>query len=163
MIPGWGPAILNDVSAARPIFRNGTLVGFAGVVAHMADIGGIMWSATSREIFEEGLQIPRMKLFAGGEPNATAFQFIKQNVRKPDIVEGDLYAMLAAAEVVDRRLNEFLDGFGAGALAAAGRRDDPPRCATPCAGRSQASRTASTRTRFFSMATDEAAADQGRR
>ena len=109
--PWMGTGHVNDVSAARPIFRNGTLVGFAGVVAHMADIGGIMWSATSREIFEEGLQIPRMKLFAGGEPNATAFSFIKQNVRKPDIVEGDLYAMLAAAEVVDRRLNEFLDGF----------------------------------------------------
>ncbi len=109
--PWMGTGHVNDVSAARPIFRNGTLVGFAGVVAHMADIGGIMWSATSREIFEEGLQIPRMKLFAGGEPNATAFSFIKQNVRKPDIVEGDLYAMLAATEVVDRRLNEFLDGF----------------------------------------------------
>jgi N-methylhydantoinase B len=110
--PWMGTGHLNDVSGARPIFRNGTLVGFAGVVAHMADIGGIMWSATSREIFEEGLQIPRMKLFASGEPNATAFSFIKQNVRKPDIVEGDLYAMLAATEVVDRRLNEFLDGFG---------------------------------------------------
>src|SRR5690554_1090009 len=43
---------------------------------HMADIGGIMWSATSREIFEEGLQIPRMKLFEGGVPNETAFAFI---------------------------------------------------------------------------------------
>ena len=110
--PWMGTGHLNDVSAARPIFRNGQLVGFAGVVAHMADIGGIMWSATSREIFEEGLQIPRMKLFESGRPNATAFRFIRQNVRKPDIVEGDLYAMLAATEVVDRRLNEFLDGFG---------------------------------------------------
>lgn len=81
---------------------------------HMADIGGIMWSATSREIFEEGLQIPRMKLFEGGVPNETAFAFIRQNVRKPDIVEGDLYAMLAAAEVVERRLNEFLAPFGDG-------------------------------------------------
>jgi N-methylhydantoinase B len=53
-----------------------------------------------------------MKLFDAGNPNANAFQFIRQNVRKPDIVEGDLYAMLAATEVVDRRLNEFLDGFG---------------------------------------------------
>jgi N-methylhydantoinase B len=110
--PWMGTGHLNDVSAARPIFRGGTLVGFVGVVAHMADIGGVMWSATSREIFEEGLQIPRMKLFSGGEPNVTAFDFIRQNVRKPVIVEGDLHAMLAAAVVVDRRLNEFLDSFG---------------------------------------------------
>ena len=42
-----------------------------------------MWSATAREIFEEGLQIPRMKLFARpAEPNLTAFDFIRQNVRK---------------------------------------------------------------------------------
>jgi N-methylhydantoinase B len=111
--PWMGTGHLNDVSAARPIFRGPALLGFAGVVAHMADIGGVMWSATSREIFEEGLQIPRMKLFARGEPNTTAFEFIRQNVRKPDIVEGDLYAMLAAVTVVDRRLNEFLDAFGA--------------------------------------------------
>lgn len=110
--PWKGTGHLNDVSAARPIYRKGVLVGFAGVVAHMADIGGIMWSATSREIFEEGLQIPLMKLFQGGIPNTTAFDFIRQNVRKPDIVEGDLYAMLAATEVVERRLNDFLDGFG---------------------------------------------------
>ena len=115
--PWMGTGHLNDVSAARPIFRDDALIGFVGVVAHMADIGGIMWSATSREIFEEGLQIPRMKLFERRQPNVTAFQFIRQNVRKPDIVEGDLYAMLAATEVVDRRLNEFLDGFGDGALA----------------------------------------------
>jgi len=110
--PWMGTGHLNDVNGARPIFRDGQIIGFAGVVAHMADIGGIMWSATSREIFEEGLQIPRMKLFDGGEPNATAFAFIRQNVRKPEIVEGDLYAMLAAAEVVEKRLNEFLDTFG---------------------------------------------------
>src|SRR5262245_47599061 len=40
--PWMGTGHLNDVSAARPIFRNGGIVGFAGVVAHMADIGGIM-------------------------------------------------------------------------------------------------------------------------
>ncbi len=110
--PWMGTGHTNDVSAAAPLYRGGRLVGFAGVVAHMADIGGIMWSATSREIFEEGLQIPRMKLFEGGVPNKTAFAFIRQNVRKPDIVEGDLYAMLATTEVVGRRLNAFLDGFG---------------------------------------------------
>lgn len=110
--PWMGTGHLNDVNAAKAIFRDGKVIGFAGVVAHMADIGGIMWSATSREIFEEGLQIPRMKLFAKGKPNETAFAFIRQNVRKPDIVEGDLYAMLSAADVVDRRLNDFLDVFG---------------------------------------------------
>jgi N-methylhydantoinase B len=111
--PWMGTGHLNDVNGARPIFRHGRLIGFVGVVAHMADIGGIMWSATAREIFEEGLQIPTMKLLARGVANETALAFIKLNVRQPEIVAGDLHAMVAAARVVDRRLNEFLDGFGA--------------------------------------------------
>lgn len=111
--PWMGTGHLNDVTGGRPIFRDGQIIGFVGVVAHMADIGGIMWSATAREIFEEGLQIPTMKLFARGVPNETAFDFIKLNVRQPDIVVGDLYAMVSAACVVDRRLNEFLTAFGA--------------------------------------------------
>jgi N-methylhydantoinase B len=111
--PWMGTGHLNDVNGARPIFRDSKLIGFVGVVAHMADIGGIMWSATAREIFEEGIQIPTMKLYARGTPNETAFDFIKLNVRQPEIVAGDLQAMVAAARVVDRRLNEFLDGFGA--------------------------------------------------
>ena len=81
--PWMGTGHLNDVSAARPIFRAGRLIGFAGVVAHMADIGGIMWSATSREIFEEGLQIPRMKLFAGDVRDPTAFRFIAKTSASP--------------------------------------------------------------------------------
>ena len=110
--PWMGTGHLNDVNGARPIFRRGKLIGFVGVVAHMADIGGIMWSATAREIFEEGIQIPTMKLLARGVANETAFDFIKLNVRQPEIVAGDLYAMVSAARVVDRRLNEFLDEFG---------------------------------------------------
>jgi len=111
--PWMGTGHLNDVNGARPIFRDGALIGFIGVVAHMADIGGIMWSATAREIFEEGIQIPTMKLYARGVANETAFDFIRLNVRQPEIVAGDLQAMVAAACVVDRRLNEFLDEFGA--------------------------------------------------
>ena len=111
--PWMGTGHLNDVNGARPIFRDGRLLGFVGVVAHMADIGGIMWSATAREIFEEGIQIPTMKLFERGVANQTAFDFIRLNVRQPEIVSGDLYAMFAAARVVDRRLNEFLNDFGA--------------------------------------------------
>ncbi len=110
--PWMGTGHLNDVNGARPIFRDGRLIGFIGVVAHMADIGGVMWSATAREIFEEGIQIPTMKLYARGVANQTAFDFIKLNVRQPEIVAGDLQAMDTAARVVDRRLNEFLDEFG---------------------------------------------------
>lgn len=110
--PWMGTGHLNDVNSAFPIFYDGNLICFVGVVAHMADIGGIIWSAAATEVFEEGIQIPILKLFDAGKPNDTAFAFIRQNVRQPEIVTGDLYAMYAAAEVVARGLYRFLDGFG---------------------------------------------------
>jgi N-methylhydantoinase B/oxoprolinase/acetone carboxylase alpha subunit len=110
--PWMGTGHVNDVNIARPIFHRGRLVAFVGLVAHTADIGGILWSAAAQEVYEEGLQIPISKLFSRGEPNEDVFNFIRTNVRLPDIVVGDLYAMNAAGEVVDRRLNEFLDELG---------------------------------------------------
>ena len=110
--PWMGTGHLNDVNSAFPIFYDGILICFVGVVAHMADIGGIIWSAAATEVFEEGLQIPILKLFEAGTPNETAFAFIRQNVRQPEIVSGDLYAMYAAAEVVGRGLLLFLESFG---------------------------------------------------
>ena len=110
--PWMGTGHLNDVNSAFPIFYDGGLICFVGVVAHMADIGGIIWSAAATEVFEEGIQIPILKLFDAGRPNDTALAFIRQNVRQPEIVTGDLYAMYAAAEVVARGLRRFLDGFG---------------------------------------------------
>ena len=107
-----GTGHLNDVNSAFPVFYDGSLIGFVGVVAHMADIGGIIWSAAATEVFEEGIQIPILKLFDAGQPNDTAFAFIRQNVRQPEIVAGDLYAMYAAANVVADGLRRFLDGFG---------------------------------------------------
>jgi N-methylhydantoinase B len=110
--PWMGTGHLNDVNVARPIFHKGRLVAFVGLVAHTADIGGILWSAGAQEVYEEGLQIPICKLFRLGEPNDDVFNFIRINVRVPEIVTGDLFAMNAAAEVVDRRLNDFLHEFG---------------------------------------------------
>ncbi len=111
--PWMGTGHLNDANVARPIFLNDDLIGFAGVVAHTVDMGGIIWSASAQELFEEGLQIPVCRLFAAGEPNEDVINFIRKNVRMPDIVVGDLLAMIAAAKVVERRLGEFLTEFGA--------------------------------------------------
>ena len=111
--PWMGTGHLNDVNVARPIFHEGELIGFAGLVAHTADIGGILWSAGANEVYEEGLQIPICKLMVGGEPNEDVFNIIRINVRVPDIVVGDLHAMNSSAQVVERRLNDFLAEFGA--------------------------------------------------
>ena len=54
------------------------------------DIGGRTLGADAREVFEEGLHIPMMKLFRGGQINRDLIAIVKANVREPDQVVGDL-------------------------------------------------------------------------
>ena len=100
---------LPDITMAMPIFYQGALVGFSGSVAHSPDIGGSLWSADCRELFEEGLRIPPMKYLKEGEPNPDLHDMILSNVRLPDQVLGDLNAQVTANQVCGRRLVEFLD------------------------------------------------------
>ena len=56
---------------------------------HTADIGGHILSAEAREVYEEGLYIPIMKLYEAGEPNSALTGLIRANVRLPELVMGD--------------------------------------------------------------------------
>lgn len=104
-----GTGHLPDINVARPIFRNGKLVAWAASVAHAPDIGGKVRSPDPREVFEEGLQIPPMKLLSAGRPNKDLLQILEQNVRVPDQVTGDLWAQVSAIEVAERRLQTMMD------------------------------------------------------
>src|SRR5262249_5189902 len=57
-----GPGHIHDVNVAMPIWDKGRIVAFAAVVSLMPDIGGRIRNAGIREIYEEGLQIPPLKL-----------------------------------------------------------------------------------------------------
>jgi N-methylhydantoinase B len=100
---------LPDITVAMPIFHNGRLVGFSGSIAHSPDIGGSLWSADCRELFEEGIRIPPLKFLREGEPNPDLTEIILGNVRLPEQVLGDLYAQVTANQVCGRRLAEFLE------------------------------------------------------
>jgi N-methylhydantoinase B len=73
-------------------------------VAHSPDIGGRIRSADSREVFEEGLQIPPLKIVHAGVPDDTFLRILKKNVRVPDQVVGDLFAQFAALDLMERQL-----------------------------------------------------------
>jgi N-methylhydantoinase B len=68
--------------------------------------------ATSTEVFQEGLRIPPLKLFDRGRPDPSLFRLIRQNVRVPDKVLGDLWAQLAALRVGERELLELTRQHG---------------------------------------------------
>ena len=110
--PWLGTGHLPDVNVARPIFRGGEIVAFAASVAHSPDIGGRVRAPDAREVFEEGLRIPMMKLYDAGRPNDVLLELIRANVRVPDQVIGDLEAQLAALAVAERRLLGLMDEQG---------------------------------------------------
>ncbi len=116
--PWLGTGHLPDITVAKPIFLAGRLVGFSASTAHSPDIGGIVRSPVPRDIFEEGFQIPPMKLIRAGEPDETLLRLLRQNVRTPDLTIGDLWAQLTALELMEQRLTGLMEEYGLDTLGA---------------------------------------------
>ena len=110
--PYMGTGHLPDISVCRPLFSGSKLVGFAASTAHAPDIGGKIRSPEPREIYEEGLQIPLLKLHEAGVPNQTLMSILRKNVRMGDQVEGDLEAQLGALAIMERRIDELIETYG---------------------------------------------------
>jgi len=102
---------INDITITTPVFKDGKLVALFANTCHSADIGGRILSAEAREVFEEGLRIPIMKLFDRGEPNRILMQMVRSNVRQPDEVIGDFYAQTASNDAGGRALLEMMEEF----------------------------------------------------
>ncbi|HEU5320038.1 MAG TPA: hydantoinase B/oxoprolinase family protein, partial [Methylomirabilota bacterium] len=104
---------LNDVTICTPVFDGrGRCLAFFASTCHTADIGGHVLSAEAREVYEEGLQIPILKLYEGGRPNESLIAIIRENTRLPDMVLGDFHAQIAGGAVGAERLREFMAEFG---------------------------------------------------
>lgn len=99
-----GTGHLPDITVAKPIFLDGRLVAFSASTAHAPDIGGKIRSPEPREVFEEGLQIPPLKLMRAGVTDDTLIAMLRQNVRTPDQTLGDLWAQVVALDLMEDRL-----------------------------------------------------------
>ena len=106
--PWMGTGHIHDVNIAMPIFHQRKLVAFAAVVSHMPDIGGRIRNAGIRDIFEEGLQIPQLKLINAGRPDQNVLDMIGRNVRVPEQTLGDIWAQVAACKMLEERLQPLL-------------------------------------------------------
>lgn len=106
-----GTGHLPDITVAKPVFRGGRLVAFSASTAHAPDIGGKIRSPEPREVFEEGLQIPPLKLMRRGETDETLVAMIRQNVRTPDQTLGDLWAQVVALDLMEDRLLSLMEGY----------------------------------------------------
>jgi N-methylhydantoinase B len=116
--PWMGTGHIHDVNVAMPIFHKGRIVAFAAVVSHMPDIGGRIRNAGIRDIYEEGLQIPRLKLVRAGKPDQNLLDMIGQNVRVPEQTLGDIWAQVGACKMLEERLQPLLRDTDLAALGA---------------------------------------------
>lgn len=102
---------LDDIAAITPIFKNGQVVAFANTVAHTSSIGGALDGISVRDLHEEGLFFPLLKLYDAGAPNETLFALIAANVRQPEMVLTDIEAQVAANTVAAERVLSFMDEY----------------------------------------------------
>lgn len=100
---------LLDVTVLYPAFRDGKVIAFFGSTIHHTDVGGYGIGAGGRDVFEEGLWIPILKLMKAGKRNDDVWRFILSNVRQPDHMAGDLHAQMASGEVGAQRLRALCD------------------------------------------------------
>jgi N-methylhydantoinase B len=110
-----GGTHLSDVTLVVPIFFGGELVAFAASKAHWTEVGGKdpgSWTTDSTEIFQEGLQLPCVKLWEAGRPVQSAIDVIAANVRLPEMTLGDMYAQAAALRLGESRFHELCDKYG---------------------------------------------------
>ncbi|MGR3467993.1 MAG: hydantoinase B/oxoprolinase family protein [Shimia sp.] len=110
--PWEGTGHLHDITMVTPSFHRGTLVGFFACTAHIVDIGGRGFGADAGSVYEEGLHIPIMPFARAGEVDRTLTQIIRANVREPDQLIGDIYALATCNEIGHRRLIEMMAEFG---------------------------------------------------
>jgi N-methylhydantoinase B len=117
--PYHGGTHLPDITLVTPVFvqvdtQGMMLAGYVASRAHHADVGGSTPGSMSisREIYQEGLIIPPVKLFHAGKLNNDVLELILANVRTPRERLGDLWAQIAANQRGVARFNEIVQRYG---------------------------------------------------
>ena len=119
--PYCGGQHIPDILAFRPVFAEGERIAIVGTLCHHLDMGGMAagsYAATATEIFQEGLRLPPLKLCRRGVLNADLLAVMRQNVRQPEILWGDLQAQIASLAVGEGNLRKLAARFGAAAVVA---------------------------------------------
>jgi N-methylhydantoinase B len=111
-----GGTHMSDVAVVVPVILDGEIVGFTANKGHWTELGGKdpgTSTINSTDIWQEGLQLPCVKIIAQGELNTAVRDIIAANVRTPSQTLGDMWAAIAAARVGERRVKELIGKHGA--------------------------------------------------
>ncbi len=114
--PYEGGTHLSDFKLVRPFFYNGDLFCWLASVGHWHDVGGAVpgnYNPSATESFQEGMLIPPVKLYDGGEYREDIVKIVMANSRLPGSLYGDLNGQINALALGDKRLQLLLDDYGA--------------------------------------------------
>lgn len=116
---GGGGTHLSDVVLVMPLFHEKRLVAFAANKAHWTEVGGMApgsWTTDSTEIYQEGLQLPALRLYHAGEAQQDLLDILEANVRLPEMTLGDMYAGIASLHAGARGVAGICEKYGPDAL-----------------------------------------------
>jgi N-methylhydantoinase B len=121
---GTGGAVshLPDMVFVMPVFHEGRLIAFAEAWGHLWDIGGSVPGSISphaTSVFQEGIMIPPVRVMREGVENTEVVRIFTRNSRFPEMLAGDLKAIMAACRLGVRRLTEIVASHGVAAVEAA--------------------------------------------
>jgi N-methylhydantoinase B len=132
--PYVGALHQNDVQMTAPIFHDGEIIAWAGVMAHETDMGGMnfaSWCPDATEVWQEGLRIPAVKLVDRGELRDDVLEMILAATRLPAALGLDIRAFIATLNVANSRLQSLFARYGSALVSTVMSRmiDDTERAA----------------------------------
>ncbi|NIQ39441.1 MAG: hydantoinase B/oxoprolinase family protein [Proteobacteria bacterium] len=112
--PYRGGCHLPEFMVLKPFFYKEKIVAYTANIAHMTDVGGMVPACfgDTRNIFQEGLRLPPVKIYKKDEENTDIFGIVISNVRTPRNSYGDLKAMIGSCYLGERRLKELVEKYG---------------------------------------------------
>ena len=113
--PYSGGTHLPDITLVSSVAIEDEIIGYAVTRAHHSDVGGMRpgsMPSDSREIYQEGIIIPPVRLVRGGEYVEDVLDLLLANVRTPDLRRGDLRAQIAANQLAETRILELIERRG---------------------------------------------------
>lgn len=119
--PWMGAVHQNDIAIVAPLFFEEELIGWTGSVIHQADVGGPApgsWNLDAYDVFQEAPRYRFLRIVDGGTLAPEVIETVLTNSRTPSLVELDLRAQVAAANVVRSRMSELLERYGAATIKA---------------------------------------------
>ena len=117
--PYSGGQHLPDFVAFKPVFAEGRRIAIAAAIVHHVDVGGGApgsYFAGAREVYQEGLRLPPVKLVEAGRTNKAVIEIVRRNSREPDKIAGDVHAQLACLEVGAAAIERIVKQYGADVL-----------------------------------------------